>query len=164
MSSHVALKRLDALRVKIAEKALERIKVDNAPQSREDVRDGLRRYAERAVSEALRPLAFKLAGIGSGEPPPFIARGLGGAVDLGPLLAVIVGPARLVELLQPVLATLPDGMSTADKRAALRALDAEILALEHLEETVVQDLESQGVGVTRRGDANPAVVLRLAAP
>lgn len=164
MGSHVALKRLDALRVQIAEKTSQHLKVANAPQSRADVQEGLRHYAESAAAAALRPLAYKLASVGGAETAPFSIRGNGGTVDLAPLLCLLVGADRLVELLQPVLATLPDGMSVLTKREALRALDVEILKLGHEEETVIEDLETQGVRVTRRGGADPAIVLREAAP
>ena len=164
MSPQVALKKLDALRLQLAEKTREHLKVANAPPSRADVCEAVRGYAERAAAEALRPLAYKLASMGGAENAPFNIRSNNGTVDLAPLLCVLLGPDRLVELLEPVLSTLPDGMGTAEKRAALRTLDAEILALQHEEETVIEDLESQGVHVTRRGDADPAIVLREAAP
>lgn len=162
MMPTVATKKLAATRAEIADAIRKRAEIESAPLSRADVRGRLMQRVASLRERALRPFAHRVAVLGSpGEPDPFVLGADRGAVDVGPLLALLLGPDRVAELLQPVLDTLPAGMSAEARRNALAELDATITRLGHAEEDIVESLEAQGVAVTRRSDADPAVVFRL---
>lgn len=76
---------------------------------------------------------------------------------LGPVLRV-----RFREVLADHYGDLAVGLAADDRQARLRAIDAELVALEREEETLIRELAEAGVVVDRRGDASPAVVLGLA--
>lgn len=48
----------------------------------------------------------------------------------------------------------------AEREAAIASIDAEVEALEILEERIIREAESEGVKIARREDANPAIFLR----
>jgi hypothetical protein len=75
-------------------------------------------------------------------------------------LACALYPERVQEFLAEHM-TAGEGGVTAENRAArLAQLDAELAELERKEESAIRKLEAQGLDVDRRGDADPAVVLR----
>lgn len=82
---------------------------------------------------------------------------------LAPLLAALLTPAALMNALGPLLASLPEGLGDADRKAQLAAIDAELWALELEEERLIVEAEARGEAVQRRADANPAAVLWLPA-
>jgi len=49
--------------------------------------------------------------------------------------------------------------SVAKKRADLAALDADLLAAEMAEESLIRSAEASGIEITRRRDADPRAVL-----
>jgi hypothetical protein len=53
----------------------------------------------------------------------------------------------------------PDGLTDADRKAKLSALDRELLDLELVEESLIRSAETAGFDVLRRHDADPAAVL-----
>lgn len=75
---------------------------------------------------------------------------------LGPVLRL-----RFRELLADHYTGLSVGLAADDRQARLRAIDAEVVALEREEEVLIRELAEAGVTVDRRGDADPRAVLGL---
>lgn len=84
-----------------------------------------------------------------------------GALNLLPMFAAILGPAALMDALTPHVEAMPPSIPADERAAGLAAMDACLLELEELEEGEILRREALGEKPGRRGDANPAVVLRL---
>lgn len=84
-----------------------------------------------------------------------------GKVDLGPLLATIVGPDALAAALNRHIDALPSDSTRADRAARLAEIEAELDDLEDAEEVAVCRLEAQGLQVDRRASARPEIVLKV---
>lgn len=86
---------------------------------------------------------------------------LHGSLNLMPLLAALLGPDQIMAALMPHIESMPPSIPAPDRVAMLADLDAKILALEEVDEAEILRREALGEKITRRGDADPAVVLRL---
>ena len=84
-----------------------------------------------------------------------------GKVDLGPLLAALLGPDKLAAALMPFADALPPSIDRAAGTARLAEIATELDALEDAEEFEVCRLEALGLQPPRRGDARPSIVLKL---
>jgi hypothetical protein len=87
--------------------------------------------------------------------------GIGGTADLGPLVCALFPEIRerIHALMADYSATLEQGPPTADRARLLRELTKAMFVLEVEEERLICALESEGHGVARRHNANPAAIL-----
>lgn len=83
--------------------------------------------------------------------------------DVTGLLAAVFGPDVIAAAFDRYVVALSDGPTEADRGRQLAAIDEDLAAAEEIEETLVEVAEASGETVARRGDANPAVVLRVKA-
>ena len=86
-----------------------------------------------------------------------------GVVDVGPLLAALLGPDVLAAALLRYADELPPAADNAKRAARLADITAELDALEEAEEIDVERLGAQGIQADRRADARPEIVLKLRA-
>ncbi len=69
--------------------------------------------------------------------------------------------ARFHEELTEHYRAITPGLPAAERRQRLAELDGQVVQLEHQEEQLIAELAAAGVDVSRRPDADPAVVLGL---
>jgi hypothetical protein len=85
------------------------------------------------------------------------------SLPIAHLIALLTGNegvrAHLTAQLKADIAARPDAMSAADFEAAHAALVSRLRSLEEREEEFLRDAETAGMSVTRRHDADIAVVL-----
>lgn len=86
-----------------------------------------------------------------------------GSVDLGPVLAAVLGTATLARVLGDHAMTLPDASARTERAARLVEIAGELDRIEEAEEAEICRLEAEGLQPLRRGDARPEIVLRLRA-
>jgi len=83
-----------------------------------------------------------------------------GYIDAGPLLAALIGPDRMADVLDRFAAELPPSVDHSARADRLAQARAELAAIEDAEEIEVLRLEALGQPPGRRPDADPAVVLK----
>ena len=83
-----------------------------------------------------------------------------GRIDLGPLLAAVLGPDVLAAALRRYVEGLPPSEDRAKQATRLAEATAELDRLEDLEEVELDRLESQGILAGRRPDSRPEIVLK----
>ncbi len=165
MSKAMLTKQQDSNRAKIAATQRRRAEVENARQAPAEVSEVIRATLVKQEAERARVLRYQLAALGAGEyAEPFTVRAAGSTarVDVGDVLVGLLGVDRMMELLQPHLDTLPDGLTAEQRRQQLAEIDAELLALGHAEMDLIEQCEAEGVPFTWRANMDPAIVLRLA--
>lgn len=152
------MQKVSKLRDDVAATKAKRDAAASAPLSRAELTAALsRQLIAGAVAE--RALAHRV-GAADYDDGLLAARVTGdGRVDLLPPLVALFGAEAVQAMLARFVERAPDGPSAADRAARLSALDAELLELEAAEEKAIRALESQGVEVIRRGDADPRAVL-----
>jgi hypothetical protein len=139
-----------------------RAAVEQAPLAHETTRRLVRAQFEQAAAghaAALnRALQFpnRRGGVQLCVPAP-----VGGSIDLGGLLAAVLGVEPLMAMLEPRISALLDGPTEAARAADLAEIEAELLRVEHLEEDLIEASEADGWPGARRGDARPEIVLRV---
>ena len=117
-------------------------------------------YCTSAAAEIMGRLAYTVA-TGEGLADAFTVRARpDGRVDLGPLLAVLLGPDKLAAALVQYADALPASTDRAGRAARLVEIAAGLDAIEEAEEIEVCRLEALGLSPGRRGDARPSVVLK----
>jgi hypothetical protein len=151
MTADQFAKKLAAVRDELPPLKAKRNTVARLPQSAAEIREHWRAWIERTAQARVRKVAYELSQGPEGR--PFDG-------DVGALLCLLHGD-RLIEMLKPALASLPAGISAADRRQQLAELDAAILEVEHREQDLLDLAEAQGLPFEYRADANPAVVLRV---
>lgn len=82
-----------------------------------------------------------------------------GRINLMPALTALLGREFMRERFEQILKSAPDGITAADRKAQLAALDAEIAKIEVAEERAGRAIEAAGGEFIRRPDASPAIVL-----
>lgn len=117
-------------------------------------------YCASAAAEISGRLAYTVA-TGEGLADAFAVRARpDGRVDLGPLLAVLLGPKKLAATLAPFADALPASTDRAGRATRLAEIGTELAAIEEAEDVEVCRLEALGLSPGRRADANPAIVLK----
>lgn len=86
-----------------------------------------------------------------------------GRIDLAPVLAAVLGLDVLAAAVGRYIPTLPASVDPAARAARVAQIKAELADLEDAEEVEILRLEALGLSPGRRGDADPAVVLRIRA-
>jgi len=91
-------------------------------------------------------------------------RGLDSSPAVGQLLGLVIATNRSAvrELIVRQLSDTLEGRETigaADRERRLAEIDAEIEAVERVEERLVRDAEAAGLPILRRDDARPEIVL-----
>lgn len=82
--------------------------------------------------------------------------------NLAGLILALIGPKEIMRLARERMQAAAQGGLSPDARAkSIASLRAECVALEEREEREVLRLEMEGHAVTRRGDADPALLLRV---
>ena len=116
-------------------------------------------YASAAAADARGRLTYAVI---TGDPgQAFVLRARpNGELDVGPLLAVLLGPDKLAAVLDQFAEALPPSTDRVARAARLAEIAVELSDLEEAEEIEVCRLEALGLTPIRRGDANPAVVLK----
>lgn len=87
--------------------------------------------------------------------------GPGGVVNLAPMLAAIFGPEAITAALDRHFDALPVSIDAETRAGMLADIGAELDTLEDAEEIEVCRLEALGERPDRRGDARPAIVLKV---
>jgi hypothetical protein len=155
---------LDRARGRVADLKASRAEVARTYElSRDETREALRQRFAAWQADGERALRAHVALVAQcDQDGPMFAAAVGGrAADLGPSLALLLGPDELVQRLDRVLATIPEGVPSADRSRRLADLDAQLFEAELAEERVVMALEATGATVRRRPDADPRAVLAL---
>lgn len=133
-------------------------------RSREEVRRSLHQQFTAWAADAERTTQAHVKLVAEREPADALFKltaGPGNAVNLGPLLAVLIGPDAMLQALSRFVAAVPEGVPAAERAARLDASRADLFAAELAEEHVVVGIEAAGQRVRRRADADPAAVLAL---
>jgi hypothetical protein len=155
---------INALRSQIAERAKRLEALQGAPQSRADMALRVDDYAARAHAQGTAELRHELQRRSVQSLPldgiTVVEAGAGSRrVDLGPMLAAVLGPKQFAKALVSLLGDVPEGLDAAERAKRITELEAEILALCRDEEREIRTLEAMGLEIIRRPDAPPAVVL-----
>lgn len=130
-------------------------------RDRDQARAEIKAYCAGAAAEITGRLAYNVAtGEGLADACAIRARP-DGRVDLAPLLAVLLGADKLAAVLGSFSDDLPPSTDRAARASRAAQVAAELEALEDAEEVEVCRLEALGLSPGRRGDASPAVVLKL---
>ena len=126
---------------------------------RDEARGDVATYCTAAAADAHGRLAYA---VGIGNPgQAFVLRARpNGELDVGPLLAALLGPDKLAGALGQFADALPPSTDRAARAARLVEIAAELDAIEEAEEIEIMRLENLGLTPIRRGDANPAIVLK----
>lgn len=119
------------------------------------VRDGVKDCESISEAQTLQTLQ-RLA---AGQPAPLLTVRAGTvAIDLLPVFIRMLGTAAVTKALLRGLDDIPVGMAPEARTERLAAIVVELRALEGDEETLIRE---SGDVITRRPDADPAVVLAL---
>ncbi len=145
----------------IAALKAKRTAATNAPRARaESVADlsaQCRAWQEAGSSLYGYPVAMAAHGLSIRD--VFNIRPKGDVVDLGPVLAFVLGADALVAALAPHLERFEDGPPAADRAAQIAEIDRQLLELERAEEQLIEASEAAGMPIARRGDADVRAVL-----
>lgn len=152
---------VETLRQRIAEltaeaRALKRFKLNRAETLA---------AIERGLAERVTPLRKKLQDYAyqAAQEGVYWAPSLGER-DFLPLVALAVGPAKLLKVLAGDLEDVDDGPCMADRGRRLAEIAAERRSLEIEEEKLIRVAEAGGQRVTRRPDADPSIVMAETLP
>ncbi len=158
------LKRLQAIRTQIAELSGEIASIENAALTAGEIKDKVEGTVDRwrgLVDSGW--LGLNLARPGREIDFAMIESAVAGEPrKLVPLLAWLFGDqlkARLIESAAPFAEH--GALPAAGRDDAIRELETKRRELEIEEERLVVTLEGQGVDITRRPDADPAIVLGI---
>lgn len=152
------------VRQRIAVCKVERVAVCAGPRSHAESRAIITEWCEAQALQGEVPIAHLVAGVAFGgglDGLLKIRSRPGGEIDLGPVLAQMLGAEEMSARLCRHLDLSEDGLSAADCRLRLAELDAEIWALEVRDEAMVLDSEAAGAPIARRGDADPRAVVGI---
>jgi hypothetical protein len=166
----MSVKKLEAVRVRIAALKSEAHEIERQPRSRAEVRekvhaqiDAWREQGRLEARRALSEIAYGITGIARlnarvhdeyvGIRTPL------GQADLGPALVGLLGAEVVGAFLLADLETIPEGLDRGERAARLAEIAAELDKLERDEEAIVCALEAEGEAVMRRADARPEIVL-----
>ncbi len=161
-------KDVEAIRLQIAEKHLEKNEVENAPISPDEIEarvDWLLDGAEASAMGGAWHAGWLSQPFAKGSTFNLDDR-VDGLFKRSPLGALSMFGFRAIirtALIEEARAGMPveaRGYTPAEREAAIAAIDAEVEALEILEERIIREAESEGVKIARREDANPAIFLR----
>ena len=130
-------------------------------RGQDEARAEINTYCSNAAAEIKGRLAYSVA---TGEDLANICSVRArpdGKVDLGPLLAALLGPDKLAASLVRYADALPASTDRTARAQRLAKIAAELDEIEDQEEIEIMRLESLGLSPGRRGDADPAIVLKL---
>lgn len=139
---------------------LERLR--GAGPSREDIAADNEKLFYATAAAALQRAAHHAISDTAADAFVVRPRDPSGAIDLAPLLSMLLGPHVLAEALNVHLDALPDGMARAKRRTQIAEIEEALLAAEVAEEQAVRQCEAEGLNVARRASARPEIVLGLA--
>lgn len=159
---------VDGLRLKIIEKRLDRHDIEAAPISSKEVEERVDLILSSAESTALAGSwsSSWLSAPNYGNPSLHLGERFGNLFKRSPLGALSLFGFRdgiRVAMIEEARAGMPveaKSYSPTERRAAIARIDAEIEALEILEEKIIREAETSGVKIPRREDASPAIFLR----
>lgn len=155
------LQSLTQLRGEIVQLKTHRDQLQRSTQSRDEIRSQLVPHL-KAESDALRrSIGHKLLG-NVGEPLK-LRVSPNGFVDVGPVLALLMGVPQVAKALTACLEGYVDADAPTEAQRATELQDVEerLYSLEMAEEAEVCHLEAIGHAVARRGDARPEIVLAV---
>lgn len=150
---------VDDIRAALGAKKTEREGIAEAPPSRAELGECLDRAIDAAGERAERIMSSRVQSSDYHTESLLTARVEGDRVNLLPTMIAVLGVDAVRQGLSRFVERAEDGPSPAERAERLAAIDAELLDLEMAEERAVRVLETEGVEIIRRGDANPAVVL-----
>ena len=161
-------KKLDTLRDQITALVDERAEVENAPVPREEVVACIAALMDAPYSGTLHKGRIDLdpnpTGLCDGS---FSSSGLLEMLERPGVLRALFPDALskyLLSIYDKELDGATPGLPTAERRARLAELDAQIFKLETDEERTIEALEADGVDGQRRPDADPRAALDIGAP
>jgi hypothetical protein len=149
-----------ALRAKIAELTLDKLAAAQAPPPKADLRKQVRPFVDRLAKRATPRLILQRG-------RPFEAQWADDRRDFGLSesfvggLAAWLDPERFTQRLEAMVDALPEkgALSDSEQAKRLKALGAEIEALERDEEALIERAYAQGLDILRRRNAHPSAVL-----
>jgi hypothetical protein len=157
---------LAAVRARITELQSQIKELDALPPSRDETRANVLHHLQRLTADYARSLTYRLGQVGVGEHDPLLTAptGIGKTLDITTVIAAVLGPERLLELLEPYLSTLPEGVPAAQRAADREELEDALLAAGHAEQDLLDAAMVRGETVIYRADADPCCVLRITTP
>lgn len=154
----MAKKTIHALRAQIAELKSELHALDGQPVSRTGVEVEIAEQVDRWHAQGQDLHRGRLLRAAAGRPVDLLRVQVGAmSVDLGPVLALLLGKDALRDALQAGVDTVPKGLPPAARAERMAALRAELFDLEVTEEREV--LAAVDSPIARRHDADPAALL-----
>lgn len=161
-------KDVENIRLQIAEKQLARNEVENAPISPEEIEARVDWILDTAESSATagswhagwlsQPLEAGTKINIDDKVEALFERSPLGTLSIFGFRSII--RAALIEEARAGMPIEAKCYTPAEREAAIASIDAEVEALEILEERIIREAESEGVKIARREDANPAIFLR----
>lgn len=147
---------IDALRARIS-------RIEEQPFSRAEAEGLLRDHAAQLATEGARVFGLKVQAL---EAPDDLSsmlrlREVNGSFDLGPLLAVLLGPKAMGAALARLASGLPEGLGGDERRETLASLRGEMLDAELAEEALIRAMLGEGYAIERRPDADVRALLAM---
>ena len=153
---------LTGLRAEIARLTADHLTLSADHRGRDEARADLPRYTHAAAAEIEQRFAYVVA-IGDMTQAFIVRPRPDGLIDLGPLLAAVLGPDVLASVLERHVLALPPSVDRAARASQLAEIVNQLAEIEEAEEVEVLRLEALGLSPDRRADARPEVVLKLRA-
>ena len=150
---------LQGIRSHVADLKDRRTEIEAIPVTVDVAVSRAEKWAERKVASAqqsvIRPTSFAI------PEAKWATRSSTGEHDFGALSIAYMGDAFIEAVKQEVIRAYGDerGISEKERQRLLAENDAELLAAELSEESLIRGAEDQGFDVDRREDADPRAVL-----
>lgn len=117
--------------------------------------------AAQGTARVGHAVALLLGGHGLSNALAVRSVGAPALLDLGAVLAAVLGADPLKAALRSHLADVPEGLPRAARIARRAEIDAELWTIEAREEALIVAAEASGQSVQRRADARPEIVLAI---
>lgn len=153
---------LDSVRARIAHLKGQLSTIESQTVSRSDLGDMIGKqvatWHARALDQVSGEIGQLVAGHGGGF---MVAAVKGGGIDMGPWLAVAMGPEKLNAWLLPMLEQIPEGL---DAKTRVKRMGEIRFALDQAgieEEALLREAEELSCPIDPRPDADPRAALLL---
>lgn len=151
------IEQIAAVRERMQVLRAERAALHAQPRTRDDVRAKVIATVDEWHAQARKRHEWNLRQIASGQHAWLVD--VGRSDNLGPLWTLMQGRDAVERALLDGIDLIPQGVTEAQRAARLAEIATEMGTAEVEEECLIEEAESNGERVWRRGDADPAVVL-----
>jgi len=147
---------LDSLRKRIAALQDEREALTTQRRSRAEIGDQLSATVDTWSTAGAADILRQLQHAAAGQPSDLLSlrAAPGGVLNVGPVLCALLGSDHVKGVILGLLASIPEGVATAERLARIKEINASLDDLETQEEQMV--VES---GAPRRANCRPEIVL-----